>query len=183
MALDRRGIELPVSFIIILVVSMIVFGLGAGVTYTLVCGAEDQLASLSAQQQQEVERRLLTGPAVIIPDATKNAEQPSSICGGASVPGASYALGIRNDGNTQTTYTIECSYKGIEAVSAGSVCDADIVQFRPTVMIEPREREVLAVVVNVDPSTLPGRHVYTMTVTDQNDATFERSVNFYLDVE
>lgn len=181
MTLNRRGIELPVSMIIILVVSMMVFGLAMGLTYKLVCSAEDQLLTVNAQQEQEIERRLLTGPAVIIPDATKSAEQPSTICGGASSAGVVYALGIRNDNPTNTTVTLSCLYKGVEVANpTGDPCGENV-QFWPTVEIDRGQRVVTPVAVNVNASMLPGRHVYTMTVTGLEVGL--RSASFYLDVK
>jgi len=181
MAFNRRGIELPVSMIIILLVSIMVLGLGGGFTYKLICSAEDKLLTLNAQQEQEIERRLATGPAVIIPDATKSADQPSTICGGGSVPGATYLLGIRNDNSVPTDFTIECVYKGIEArdLSGGGSCAK--LQFREATTIASGEREALLIIANVDSQMRTGRHVYTMTVNGLD--TGARSVNFYLDVK
>jgi hypothetical protein len=176
---NRRGIELPASMLIILIISIVVFGFAGGLTYRLVCGAEDRLAMLSAAQENELERRLATGSSVIIPDSTKRARAPSSLCSSSRVAGAVYALGIRNDEPDEQTFTIECSNPD------GSLAqDCDTIQHRDEVTLAPGQREVLAIVANVNPQTPKGRHVYTMTVTNSDSPpTFSRSVNFYLDVE
>jgi hypothetical protein len=179
MMLNRRGIELPVSMIIILIISIIVLGLASSLTYTLVCSAEDKLVSFNVQQEKELERRLMSGAAVIIPDATKSAEQPSRICGGGSVPGAVYALGIRNDNSVETEFTITCEYKGVDAAPPSNPGCTNI-QFRDATTISLGERDILALVANVDSSMAVGRHVYTMHVLGGET---DKKVSFYLDVE
>ncbi len=187
MTLNRRGIELPVSMIIILIISMVVLGLAGSLTYTLVCSAEDKLVSFNAQQEKELERRLTSGAAIIIPDATKSANQPSSICGSGSIPGAVYALGIRNDNAVETAFTITCEYKGVGAVTPSDSSCTNI-QFRGTTTIPLGDRDILALVANVDPDMAVGRHVYTMRVLsnlpgETGNGETDKKVSFYLDVE
>ena len=181
MTLNRRGIELPVSMIIILIISIVVLGLAGSLTYTLVCSAEDKLVSFNAQQEKELERRLTSGAAIIIPDATKSANQPSSICGGGSVPGAVYALGIRNDNSVETEFMITCEYKGVDPNFASEpLPSCTNIQFRDVTTIPLGDRDILALVANVDSSMPAGRHVYTMHVLGGET---DKKVSFYLDVE
>lgn len=182
MALSRRGIELPASMLVILIISIVTLGLASGLTYKLVCSAEDQLSSFNDQQEREIERRLLSGAAVIIPDATKAAERPSSLCGGSSVPGAVYALGIRNDNVAETAFVIDCAYKGVYATGVGGG-SCDKVQFWPTAEIALSERAVLAISTNVDPSMEVGRHVYSLRIHSEPTGETDKKVSFYLDVQ
>jgi len=63
----KKGFELSVNFIVILIISIVVFGFGLRFAYTMFSSAHETVAIFDEQMQKEVENSLYQGNIVAIP--------------------------------------------------------------------------------------------------------------------
>jgi hypothetical protein len=180
--MNKRGIELASSILVILIVSVLLFGLASTITYRILCSSEEKIASYTQQQRDALERRLATGASVVVADASKTTEQSSSICGGARSSGAEFLIGVRNDGVAEDKFTATCD--GVQLERDGQLVDSSTlcgtVQTLQELPLQVGERGSLPVVINVPRTADPGRYIYAINV--QSDSV-DRTVNLYLLVE
>lgn len=188
--MNRRGIELASSLIVILIVSIIIFGLASTVTYKILCTSESKLDSYSEQSRQALEKRMASGASVVVADASKSAEQPSSICRSSNFLGADYLIGVRNDESASTEIIATCfdvqleTAPGAPLVPASPVDCTNNVQKSDTGTLRRGERDSIPVVVNLPNDAIPGRYVVTMELTNTIvGSTFNRKVNLYLTLQ
>jgi hypothetical protein len=109
---NRKGIELAASFIVILIISLVMFGLATGITYKLFCASGEKIEQLDAATEKQIEQRLNSGALVQIPDATKTSQRSAGFCGGSTAASASFVLGIRNVYPAEQSFTVTCESKG-----------------------------------------------------------------------
>ncbi len=186
--MDKRGFELAAGLIVILVASIIVFALAGTVTYKVLCTSEDKLDSYSQNQVQALEKRLSTGAAVVVADASKSAEQPSSICISSSSLGANYLIGVRNDGPNPSEIIADPIEVLLEPVGGGTPATSNTVTTRnvqsvPTGELKVGARGSIPVIVNLPSNAKPGRYIITMEVSDTNSSGLYRKVNLYLTLQ
>lgn len=172
--MNKRGIELAASFIVVLIVSIIMLGLAGGITYKIFCASGAKIEQLDSQTERLVEQKLASGSRVTIPLPTKEVRSVANFCGEDAAPGAVFGLGIRNDLIQDDTFTIECTAKGVED-STGALtttgktimdCDADWQFDRNPITISSREKVTRLLVLNVPGGVSEGKHVFTFTVTN-----------------
>lgn len=65
--MNKKAIQLSVNFIVILIISIVVFGFGITLAYNLVNKGVETKESLDAQTDLELEKLLDTGEKVVIP--------------------------------------------------------------------------------------------------------------------
>ncbi len=182
--MDRRGFELAAGLIVILIASIVIFALAGTVTYKVLCSSESKLDSYSEQQRQALEKRLSSGSSVVVADAAKSADQPSSICTSKTSLGADYQIGVRNDGTVEDSFIAECLQVQLERPD-GTLDPADpslcstmysSVDTRPLIV---GARGSIPVIVNLPQDADPGRYIITLDVRDSL-VTFSRKVTLYL---
>jgi hypothetical protein len=177
--MNKRGIELAANFIIVLIISIIVFGLASALTYKIFCASGDKIAELDSATEKRVEQLLDSGAAVNIPDASKKAKSVAGFCGEEAGSSANFVLGIRNDFNSATTFTFDCSYSGMvqpddtialpsNAFSSGpGSCDVlwNWQHSDTDVVVPAREKKSSTILFNVPSQAPEGKHVFTISVT------------------
>lgn len=181
--MNRVGIELAASMIVILIVSILMLGMAGGITYRLFCASGDKIDQIDAATQAQLERKLDSGAAVQIPDSGKSAKSSAGFCGRSSVSGAVFSIGIRNDFQADTTFTVECVEDKLQlvggALGESSLCDE--MQGEGDVDVAATQKETELLVVNVPPGTPSGKHVLTVQVLAAGE--LYGAANIYLMVE
>jgi hypothetical protein len=90
---SRKGIELSINIIVILIITVVIFGLAIGLTFKLFGGAEDVGARLDAEAERQI-RALLLQPNTLVAVPFKTVE-------GARSETVKFGLGIRNIGKAR----------------------------------------------------------------------------------
>ena len=131
-----------------------------------------------------LEKRLATGASVVVADASKSANKPSSICQTSSSLGADFLIGVRNDEAAAASMSADCTSFFLEPIGGGSAIspsagDCDAVQSVSTGNLKVGARSTIPVIVNLPSDAEPGRYVITMEV----GGTATRVVNLYLTLE
>ena len=190
--MDKRGIELAANFIIILIISIVVFGLATGLTYKIFCASNTKLDSLNAESERRVEQLLTSSAAFTIADSSKSAKSVASFCAGSSKPAASYLIGIRNDGLDTRTFSIACEYDGMQIgdglprAVAGQDCDTPWdVQYPQAITLAGRAKDTKLLIINAPPEVENGKHVFTLRASyvDEEGVTQQYGVKkFTLDI-
>ena len=167
-SLDKKGLELAANTIVMLIVSIVIFGFAMSISYGVFCGAQEYSAEVDAQSQQQVKRLLSSGGKVQVADNTKKAQSRGSVlCGGQRTVGAEFTLGIRDQGNTEESmYTIE--------VEGANQYGADV-QYFPgpgeQVPILRRQVYTTSILINL-PLEPQETQVYTVRVYDASESLY-----------
>ncbi len=185
--MNKRGIELAASFIVVLIVSIIMLGLAGGITYKIFCASGEKIEQLDSQTERLVEQKLASGSRVTIPLPTKEVRSVANFCGEDAAPGAVFGLGIRNDLIQNADFQITCDAKGVEdpngalTPSANPIdCDADWQFDRGDISIPSREKVTRLLVLNVPGDASDGKHVFTFTVNDVTNGQQYGAANVYV---
>ncbi|MFH1649808.1 MAG: hypothetical protein ABIA93_04625 [Candidatus Woesearchaeota archaeon] len=103
MVMNRKGIELSVNFLVVLILGIVIFGAGIMLFYTVFDKAKDYDRKVTDQMEERLNSLMDQGQMVAVLDATQRAapKQP-----------AVYALGITNKLRTAQYFCFEVSNLG-----------------------------------------------------------------------
>ncbi len=102
--MDRKGLELSMTVIVVIIISIIVFIGGIAFVWKMFAGAEEIKAGIDKQTKDQIEAMLREGTELVaIPINTKAASLGSD---------ATFGLGIRNIQQTQEFY-VRIDFEGI----------------------------------------------------------------------
>jgi hypothetical protein len=97
--MNRKGIELSINFIVIIIISIAIFGMGLYFVSTIFIGADKMTTIISEQEETQLEKRLMTGrEKVVIPVETKTIKRGETTV---------FGIGIFNTEGDTKTYSIE----------------------------------------------------------------------------
>lgn len=100
--MNKKAMELSVTVIVLLIISIIIFGFGIYMLKKIFFGANEIQASLEQQAQSQIEQMLKEENALVaVPFGTKQATR-----GGSTV----FGVGIRNTGDSVNKYTIVTAF-------------------------------------------------------------------------
>jgi hypothetical protein len=195
--MNKRGIELAANIIIILIISIIVFGLATTLTYKIFCASGSKIDQLDAATEKRIEQLLNSGAAVTIADPSKTTKQSASFCS-SDQPSASFLLGIRNDlvNAPATQFEIQCEYSGAEQpdgtiVSTGAYA-ADCAdssspwgyQMTQSLVTVDAGRKIPLRILFAPKKAPAGKQVFTIRVYNTNDYSVPYGVKkIYLTIE
>ncbi len=113
---SRKGIELPISMIIVLILTIIVFSFGIMIVFKSYRWATETTTEIDTSTQKQIEAALLEGKNIVaIPKNTAKAVQ------GQIVP---FAIGIRNIAD-KTEFTVVLSFAGAYTPGEEPINNAD----------------------------------------------------------
>lgn len=178
-----KGVELAVTTIAVLVMSIVILGLAGGITYKLLCVSGHKIAELDGETERLVEQKLSSGALVTIPISSKEVKASADFCKGTTIAGASYALGIKNPFAEPKKIAIACMYKGYElddgtieyppgVPNSGLPCNSQqiplSVQYDSTYsdgkVIGPKDSVHSLIAVNAQEKAPLGKHIFTLSV-------------------
>ena len=170
--MNRKGIELSVNFIVMLVLAIVVFSFGLIFTSKLFTQAKELKADLDAETERNVEALLNKGDRVATFISSKEVKPGSS---------AIFAVGILNVLKEQTTFDINvtCSVavnaRGTEIVNGCAGAHTSKIQ---PVTIERTKQKIIPVA--VAPPAAAGKgftYGFTVTVTYSDpDNNYEETI-------
>jgi len=100
--MNKKAMELSVTVIILLIISIIIFGFGIYMLKQIFFGANEIQASLEQQAQAQIEQMLKEENALVaVPFGTKTARRGESVV---------FGVGVRNTGDTMNKYTIVTAF-------------------------------------------------------------------------
>jgi hypothetical protein len=183
---NKRGVELAANFLVILIISVILFGLASGLTYKIICSSEKKIDQLDESSDRVIEQKLNSGANVQVPVNIKNVNSGASFCGERGRGGASFTLGIRNDLDTLVELNLKCIYRGTEADNYGLSDNCDDWQFdatkEGTYALAAREKIPALTVFTVPAGVTAGKHMFTLRVQRPDDSLYGAS-NVYIVVK
>lgn len=113
---NKKAVELPISMIIVLILSILVFSFGITILFKSYKWATQQGGEIDAATQREIERVLLEGNNVIaLPKNTARARV------GQQVP---FGLGIRNILPDKNEFAITISFSGAYTAADAPITEA-----------------------------------------------------------
>lgn len=98
---SKKGIEMGINFIVILIIALVVFSFGIKIAYDLMNKAEDIRTEVDESTEREIEEALAGGSIVSVPINHKESKAGKSI---------TFGLGVFNVGDTQN-FVIEMSFE------------------------------------------------------------------------
>ena len=160
---DKRGMEVAASTIVMLIVGIVVLGFSLMITQNLFCSAQEYEATISSQNQQEINRLLAGGGNVVVPNNAKTARtQGSFICGSSRTQAVDFALGIQNRGQGPAEYVISISRESPE----GDLFDNEILFGLDDIRLGPGEQVVETFIINLPLNAPPGQYQYLVHVQE-----------------
>lgn len=172
---NKKGLELSINFIVMLIIVMVVFGFGITFIGKFFTGAQTLKENLDVNTQKRIESLLNTGEQIAIPINSKELG-----VGGSSV----FGVGILNIlGETKDfTINIDCT---TALGKAGSQVDISSCQppkengwtFKNEVTesIKNNEQKVVSLLFQVPKGTEPGTYIFTITVKYEDENNVEKT--------
>ncbi len=167
---NKKGLELSVNFLVILIIAIVVFGFGLAFVSKFFAGAKEMKAQLDSETQKRIEYLLNTGEQLVMPVNTKTIQSGKN---------AVFGIGILNILGNKTTFMINlrCTLmldkndnakpdseltkycKGVE-MSRGWLFSDSVIE-----TVENNEQKIIPILISVPQGTPSGKYVFTVTVT------------------
>lgn len=166
----RRGtIQLSAQFLVMMILTLVVLGVGFGIFYKVLDKSSDLGAEVDQQTKNRINQLLLDGDLAIAPPVLRLQSGKS----------ASAAIGIFNiDGETSTTFDISISSAATEV----STTNPPVIAVLPDIEIGPLARGYARISVDADGSPA-GQYVYTVTVTANGETYTGRNPKLIVHVQ
>ncbi len=187
---SKKGMELSINFIVMLILAIVIFGFGIKIGYQIIFSSNEMADKVSADAEKQLTSLLTSGTKVAIPEGIKKLK-----------PGQSYALGIGiynilDAENAQFSVGIapEKFYQnenseGVEFAreSNGNIVDAtretDVWVLKPRPQpINPNEKKVISVPIKVPNGAKRGTYVFNIAVCDSQTCDMDDVTNRYGDL-
>ena len=148
--MNKRGIQLSINFIVILIIAMFVFSFGIKLAYDLVTQAEEIRADVDENTQRAIEQSLMGGSQVSIPINRQETKIADSVV---------FGLGIFNIGESRS-FNVNMEFEKAYNSETVEEMDVDatswiISEFGPY-SINKNEQKILAIPVAVPRNIVGG---------------------------
>ncbi len=178
----KKGIELSVNFIVVLILAIVTLSMGIVLTYNIFSKAYKMKTDIDAQTKSQINSLLDSGEQVAIPVYRIKVRPGKSDVFGLGIlnteaSGTDFkvkVMEIANDGSTLTTgpKAVKVYDKYGKAVSVPQGADGIKIIFTPDVDIEPNKQKVLLLVAGVDKGVKSSyTYSYTVKVTKGSGAS------------
>lgn len=166
--MDKRGFELSVSFIVILIITLVVFAFGIRFAYTLFNKSEELVKQFDEQTEREIEQILFAGNIVAIPHDVKETNTRQTVY---------FALGILNELNTAEGYVdfkphirfaTAVDIHGEEIDAPISASDWTLDEY-PAQKIKTNEHKIIGLAFRPPGSTIKGTYAFNVNVCYNDD--------------
>ncbi len=177
-SLNKRGIELAASTVVILLVAIVILGMAFTLTYKALCAAVHYSNTVDSQTQNQIDRLLAGGGRVVVADNSKTAKMTGSpLCGGSSQKTAMFAIGIKNTGASMNSFKIN-----VIAANPKQEGNGQIQYFTDTLDIKPGQTKYESVLITPPTNIDAKQFIYTVTV-DEGTSTVYGVQHLYVSLE
>ena len=156
--MNKRGIELSVNFLVMLILSLIVFMFGLYLVYQFFGTAVDLQTQLDEQTEKELQAMLISGERVALPKTQVNLQRGKSY---------TFGLGILNTLGAEKEFSVNIiegqAYQGASSITNG----LDTIPAK-TYSIKNTEQRLLAIPVRVNQDAQIGTHTLDVRVCYRN---------------
>src|SRR3989338_4247202 len=156
--MNKRGIELSVNFLVMLILSLIVFMFGLYLVYQFFGTAVDLQTQLDEQTEKELQAMLISGERVALPKTQVNLQRGKSY---------TFGLGILNTLGAEKEFSVNIiegqAYQGASSITNG----LDTIPAK-TYSIKNTEQRLLAIPVRVNQDAQIGTHTLDVRVCYAN---------------
>jgi hypothetical protein len=112
--MHKKAIELSINFLVMLILSLLVFSAGVTVLYRVIVNAQGMAGDLSDWMRKEIEQQLIQGKKVAVPFSAMRIDAGDHDTGG---------LGIRNDVGREQTFYVKASCDLAVGPNKVAICD------------------------------------------------------------
>ncbi|HLD43716.1 MAG TPA: hypothetical protein VJB08_07070 [Candidatus Nanoarchaeia archaeon] len=157
--MNKRGIELSVNFLVMLILSLIVFMFGLYLVYQFFGTAVDLQTQLDEQTEKELQAMLISGERVALPKTQVNLQRGKSY---------TFGLGILNTLGAEKEFSVNIiegqAYQGATLIPTNGL---DTIPAK-TYSIKNTEQRLLAIPVRVNQDAQIGTHTLDVRVCYAN---------------
>jgi hypothetical protein len=182
--MNKKGIELSINFIVLLILAMAMFGGGLLFVSKFFSKATSIKGSLDTQTERQIEAMLDSGSAFVIPIHTKEGDRGEFV---------KYGIGLYNDGRSSSEqFSISVNFDSAFAKTTklplcSGGCPADAMpQIKPsnvqTIQILPDQKQTFLVLFEIPPRTQSGTYIYTVE-SMQGGVEYEPSLQLIVKVD
>ena len=166
--MNKRGIELSVNFLVMLILSLIVFMFGLYLVYQFFGTAVDLQTQLDEQTEKELQAMLISGERVALPKTQVNLQRGKSY---------TFGLGILNTLGAEKEFSVNIiegqAYQGATLIPTNGL---DTIPAK-TYSIKNTEQRLLAIPVRVNQDAQIGTHTLDVRVCYRNAGPTETADN------
>jgi len=174
---NKKGIELGINFIVMLILAVVVFSFGLIFVRQLFSEAEGIKEQLDRDTEQQIEQLLDRGQRVAFPISSRDVNAGQS---------AIFGLGILNVLDQETTFEInlECT-TGVDRRDNTVPCGVEKITFDiDPITLEKNAKEVIPIVVRPPSGASKGdTYIFTVTVYNGNDIYGGSPKQIYVNIE
>ena len=160
--MNKRGIELSVNFLVMLILSLIVFMFGLYLVYQFFGTATELQTQLDEQTEKELQAMLISGERVALPKAQINLQRGKSY---------TFGLGILNTLGAEKEFSVNIltgpAYRGTEEITYTGEYGLATIPAK-TYSIKNTEQRLLAIPVRVNQDAQIGTHTLDVRVCYAN---------------
>ena len=156
--MNKKGIQLSVNFLVIIILALVVMGFGLTLFYKLIDTSVDTVQTVDRQTEERMERLLQSGELVVVSDTTKSVKSGES---------ADFYVAISNEAQTQKVFTVDVEQKGSDLGDEGiSFYDGQIVYRTETESIEVNGFVVVPIRIVSAKKTPKASFIFLVTVKE-----------------
>lgn len=171
---NKRGIQLSISFIVIIILSIVVFSFGIYFLHSIFTEAQEMKQNIDQRTEAEIERLLDDGSRVAIPHYRKTI---------ARGHGDVFGLGILNVVGEEEKFdiTVECE-KLIKPDKIEDVCgDVEAIMISNQITLQNNERRTIKILINVPRDAESGTYIFNVGVSYGGEA-YDTMKKIYVEV-
>ena len=169
--MNKRGIELSVNFLVMLILSLIVFMFGLYLVFQFFGTATELQTQLDEQTEKELQAMLISGERVALPKAQINLQRGKSY---------TFGLGILNTLGAEKEFSVNIltgpAYRGTEEITYTGEYGLATIPAK-TYSIKNTEQRLLAIPVRVNQDAQIGTHTLDVRVCYRNAGPTETADN------
>ena len=173
---SRRGIELSINTIVVVVLGVIILGAGIMMLFKIAKQSEEFIGDVSEAQKQQLEEKMLAGETFLVADNVREAE---------SDKGEVYAIGLKNkltrtsefkvtisanklikEDGTTTTFTIGTATGNIRLLMENY-------DTKPISLAANEQTSNIRAKITIPPGAAAGIYVFDVTATQKNGGSWE----------
>jgi len=156
--MNKRGIELSVNFLVVIIVAIVMFIMGITLFYTVFNKANDYEKQISDQMRRRIESLLSQGKIIAIPDTQKEIERGDT---------NSFAIGVSNELKINSEFFLEVrndSFIDENDVEGHFFLDGWNLQYNEFGLIQKDNYKANLILISVPKNVAKGTYIFNVYV-------------------
>ncbi|HLD05841.1 MAG TPA: hypothetical protein VJG90_09050 [Candidatus Nanoarchaeia archaeon] len=151
--MQKKGIELSINMLVVLILSIVIFGGGIAIFYKAFAKGQEQVYYLDQASQRQIENALDDGSLVAIPISSKTIERNGH---------ATFGIGVTNEKGSTHNFALAITYATGEPASANGNSWIKNHEWGNPVPLQNGEKKVFNLYLVPNGANQKGTHIFNV---------------------